>query len=236
MQKLQEDNVGLKTRVSVAQDENFTLLQMQREELDKKEGELKVLQERIKRLERDVGDKNSTVNSLEDKTTVLQNRNARLENECSAYQKERKELVIEIEELKREVKKTLKILMEKDDLVHRLKTAHAVQEKQWKDKEKWLNERNEQLVSTVDQLSLDVETLELEKTDLETRVGGFLNMEGLRNGISEGGGRNRHSFHGGAIMFSGAQHSFELDISSDDIQTELDAALVNYVNACNNTN
>lgn len=96
MQKLSEDNVVLKTRVNAAQDENFNLFQVQQDERDKKEMEMRSWQERIKRLERELLDKNMIISSLEDKSVVLGNRNARLENECVAYLKERKELVSEV--------------------------------------------------------------------------------------------------------------------------------------------
>lgn len=229
--KLTEANSGLKTRVSLAQDENFLLLQKQQEELDRKEAEVRSLNERIKRLERELADKGSTVNSLEDKTTVLQNRNTRLENECSNYQKERKSLVGETEELKREVKKTLQMLMGQEDLVQRLKTAHSVQEKEWENREKWLNERNEQLTSTVEELLEKLEVLEMENSELEMKIGTLVKGEvGLAAKLERS---QRHSLQGGAVMFAAGQHSFELDNSSDDIQAELLAAQVEKITASN---
>lgn len=227
IQKLQDDNRGLKSRVNVAHDENFSLLQTQRDELDRKDIEIKSLNERIKRLERDVGDKSSTLFSLEDKVTVLQNRNARLENECSNYLKERKELVAESEEHKQEVKKTLRLLTVRDDSIQKLKAAHAVQEKQWQKKEKWLNEKNEQLATTADMLSHRVNDLEMEKIDLESRINTFLKGDGPKSNGRESG---RHSLQGGAFMYAAGQHSFDMDRdmdgSSDDICTELLVAQV----------
>lgn len=61
------------------------------------------------------------------------------------------------EELRVEVKNTLRLLTSRDELVSRLKNNTGSAEKQWEAKEKWLNERNEALSQDLDQMTAKIE-------------------------------------------------------------------------------